>query len=178
MTDQQIDFKNYLDLIKKVDDKFDQIYSAEKQSFSCKKGCHACCLPDLSVSKIEKEFVKDFLNQNEEKVAQLREIESSNPHNNARCSFLSACGECVIYPVRPLICRSHGAPILIPEKNNEIDVCPLNFRDKDPQALDGELKINIKIVNTILALINITAFPDSNEQRFELKVDQILSDES
>ena len=169
-----ISFKNYEDLLNKVDDKFQEILRAKPEYFSCKKGCHACCKPGLTVSVIEKEYIKKYFARRPLLINELKNLKKSDPHQGARCEMLNNEGECVIYEVRPIICRSHGSPILFPdEEKPRLDVCPLNFKGENLEQLEENLKINISILNTILALVNIKEFPESNEERFGLTVDEI-----
>ena len=66
-------------------------------------------------------------------------MEEDDPHNGSRCAFLTKDGGCGIYPVRPFVCRSHGAPIAIArEEYYQIDVCPLNFSNNPIEELDQE----------------------------------------
>ena len=171
-----VDFKNYYDLVKKVDDKYDEILRSKPESFACRKGCHSCCQPKLKVSVIEKENIKKYLEENPNKVSELRNLKKKNPHGGTRCEMLDAKGGCVIYEARPIICRSHGAPILVPEKEApRMDVCPLNFKDQPLDELDENLKINVSILNTILALVNMKEFPEKSKKRFKLSVEDILA---
>jgi Fe-S-cluster containining protein len=85
-----------------------------------------------------------------EKISALR---TANPYQGERCSLLAANGECLIYEVRPIICRSHGAPVTYREGDvTRRDVCPLNFGG-DTTGLDPEDSLNLDLLNTLLALI-------------------------
>jgi hypothetical protein len=82
-------------------------------------------------------------------------------HEVSLCGFLDNKGCCAIYEARPIICRSHGAPISwtdpeqVPTESKESrDVCPLNFKGEDIYALDGQDVISLDKLNTLLSLIN------------------------
>lgn len=145
--------KNYKDLIKKVDDKFQEIYGRHKDQFQCQKGCYSCCKKDLSVSGVEALQIKNYIAQNKEAL-------SLDQGKEGFCDFLSEKGECLIYPVRPIICRSHGAPIAFKDSIDDLeskqhrDVCDLNFTDMDIQDLNPQDIMNIDTVNMLLAVIN------------------------
>lgn len=88
---------------------------------------------------------------------------NQKPHGEEFCDFLNTDGECMIYDVRPVVCRSHGAPILVPRDddpvpNSEIelegDVCPLNFESSDLAKLPASDWIRLDTLNTILAAID------------------------
>jgi hypothetical protein len=71
------------------------------------------------------------------------------------CAFLDVAGRCRIYPVRPVICRSHGLPLAIPDENggSRGDCCPLNFRDGMDELSNADF-LSLETVNTVLATLN------------------------
>jgi Fe-S-cluster containining protein len=129
----------YTQLLQHADEQFDRVAASHPTSFTCKQGCHACCEPGLSVLKVEADNISQFIQLHPEIKIHLQTIQESNPHNGTRCSMLDKDGKCVIYPVRPFICRSHGAPIAIArEEYYQIDVCPLNFTENPIEELGPE----------------------------------------
>ena len=198
-------FDNYRDLTKKVDEKFALIHRNFSSKMQCGLGCYGCCKAGLSVSKVEAEYIKDFLNEREGLRKGLVEKSVDNPHKSELCAFLDERGSCLIYEARPVICRSHGAPILIPEdqledesenegseyglsseilgegdkkKEPHIDVCPLNFKNEDLSTPEfSEARINLSLLNTLLSLINMKMFPADKGKRVALHPDAILSGE-
>ena len=103
----------YTDLLRQAELHFSTIQSDHRTSFTCRNGCHACCEPNLTVLPIEANNIRDFLKAHPDIQELLVEIQRTNPHNGTRCAMLNADGACTIYPVRPFIGRSHGAPIAI-----------------------------------------------------------------
>ena len=71
----------------------------------------------LSISKIEKERIKEFVQQNLSVYKICKDIEKDNPHKSMRCLMLDEKGKCSIYEVRPVICRTHRYPILYSDKD-------------------------------------------------------------
>ena len=62
-------------------------------------------------------------------------------------------GRCLLYAARPLICRTHGLPILIREEGqNRVDFCPLNFTGYD--SLPGTALIDLERLNQVLVAVN------------------------
>ena len=60
---------------------------------------------------------------------------------------------CLLYPVRPVICRTHGLPVLVrTEEGAGVDVCPLNFTEG--QTPDSRYILDLDQLNTTLASIN------------------------
>lgn len=69
------------------------------------------------------------------------------------CPLLVA-DRCLLYEARPIICRTHGLPVLATEGDGRrIDVCPLNCRDI--KQLPGQAVLNLEQLNTLLVSVNV-----------------------
>lgn len=149
----------YTELRSKVDAKFAEIAGRNSKDFACGVGCHSCCLPGLTVNPLEAEAIRRYLDAHPEK-------RSAPSFGKNRCRFLGANGACSIYEARPLVCRSHGAPLQYRDPENKKfeealrfrDVCPLNFQEKDLGKLPAEDVFNLDTVNTLLSLLASRAF--------------------
>jgi Fe-S-cluster containining protein len=168
--------EQYRELCIRVDAKFSEIRANHPASFACKIGCHSCCKPGLTVNALEHEEIARFLAERPGLQQELRELKAANPHKGKRCGFLSGNGECRIYDVRPLVCRSHGAPLQFsplsaeqfrepaakPADDKAVrmrDVCPLNFTSEDLSKVPANDVLNLDTLNTLLALLSERAFP-------------------
>ena len=79
----------------------------------CKNGecsrCGACCTPFLPMTKSEVKTVKEYLKKN----PQIRERALNQPFFKGNDIYVRCCfydsdrKECMIYPVRPFICRAY-----------------------------------------------------------------------
>jgi len=153
-------YSNYTQLLVKVDDAFAAIHARQSQMFSCGPGCFSCCRSGLSVLPLEAQYIQDWLQSKPEVRSTIRDS-NAMMGDGAYCGFLDKNGRCAIYEARPIICRSHGAPIswLEPDKSSSEskesrDVCPLNFKDVDIYGLEGKDVISLDKLNTLLSLIN------------------------
>jgi uncharacterized protein len=93
---------------------------------SCRKGCDKCCY-SFRVFPIEFFAIAKELGIDAEPNADLP------IGDEERCAFLSN-GACTIYASRPIICRTHGLPLLNMDEegeNYELSFCELNFTDAD-----------------------------------------------
>jgi Fe-S-cluster containining protein len=72
------------------------------------------------------------------------------------CAWLDASGRCGIYEVRPLVCRTHGLPLVFEEDGRMLrDVCPLNFDEGEGlSGLPTADFLNQDTAFTILAALN------------------------
>lgn len=171
-------FERYRALLEKADAKFSEVESRYPTSFQCRNGCHACCLPKLSVSPLEAAHIQDYLATHPEIAARARKVEEEDPHAGTRCAFLDGAGSCTIYPARPLICRTHGMPVKYKTEDGAVarDVCGLNFTDKPLASLPDQDVLHLDTINTILALLNEHAAPGQGGERVPLTPSGMLPD--
>ncbi|MCM2282213.1 MAG: YkgJ family cysteine cluster protein [Bdellovibrionaceae bacterium] len=169
-----MDFRQYEEFLAKVDAKFAEIHARHAEKMKCAAGCHGCCVPNLTVFRIEKENIARHIRSVPGLDKRLSDLHTQNPHQGSRCRFLDASGQCAIYEVRPLVCRSHGVPLFAKgDAGSILDVCPLNFSEVANLAeLPGTDFINLELVNSILATINRTWDPQG--ERFALDIHGVL----
>jgi hypothetical protein len=72
------------------------------------------------------------------------------------CPFLHQ-SECLIYERRPIICRTHGYPILV---DGKVDYCPVNFKSSTDDEKGSTLTLhsddilNLQGINDALCIAN------------------------
>lgn len=160
----------YIELLEKIDAKFRELQDKYPAQIHCTRGCHLCCQPDLSVSELERQAIARFIKDNQ-LTAKLRQLKGDNPHGGSRCQFLAANGDCSIFLARPVICRSHGAPVLL--ESGEVSNCELNFTDSESSPQQGDW-INLNTLNSILIQLNQLA--TKSGRRTKLDIDEILQE--
>jgi len=111
------------DLYREVDRGVRRLTEIHARRLRCRRGCSACCLDGLNVTRIEAERIRrshgDLLRR-------------ASPHAIGACAFLDREGACRIYADRPTICRSQGLPLraVFENESEEIeerrDICSLN----------------------------------------------------
>ncbi len=143
--------ENYQALVGNVDSLCREIILASGDAIACRKGCDGCCR-HFSVFLVEAYAIADA-------VANLEPERSALVHDRARkalggetCPLLEEKG-CLLYNQRPIICRTHGLPILIRNGGaTTIDFCPMNYRNVD--SIEGRHIIDLDRLNDTLAAIN------------------------
>jgi uncharacterized protein len=164
-------------LLARLDQKFTEIRGHYPKEFSCARGCHGCCRPGVTVNRLEAQALQNYFIENPDLGEKARALEASNPFKGDRCHFLEASGNCLVYEARPLVCRSHGAPLEMRSLEDEgvklRDVCPLNFTGLDIVTLPSAHLLNLDTMNTLLALLSEMEFP-GDESRTLLRVDALL----
>ncbi len=141
---------NYQELCRFCDGFWDKVLARHPQDLQCKKGCCYCCGLE-SVSAIEAYSIRGYLN----KESTLPEGAPSASSTSEMCSFLSN-GLCLIYQVRPLICRTHGLPISSASlTGNTIDCCPLNFNHMKLQNIEPDCVLDVDMITDNLIQLNM-----------------------
>ena len=138
---------------------------------ACKKGCSSCCL-DLTVWPVE-----FYAILGEMKAAGLS-LESINP--DKPCGYLDDSDACMIYPFRPIICRTHGLPLVYWQEDHDppeygIVFCEKNFKAAEQIEFTAVNTLNMEEVNEKLARINLVFLDElkdptlTPESRIELR---------
>ncbi len=143
---------HYFTLRNRVSEMFSSVEKKYASEFACRAGCHSCCKPGLTVSAIEAAAIEEYLQENGAEF---------QAFGRERCAFLDKAGRCTIYEARPIVCRSHGAPLQFKAEDGEMllrDVCSLNFKEKDLAEIPAADVLNLETLNTLLATLNIQAF--------------------
>ena len=151
--------ENYQTLLQRVDLLCDRTASRLGDQLSCRPGCDACCR-HLSVCAVEAAALREALEALSEADAEviLQRAEQAGPEDG--CPLLQD-GLCLLYRARPIICRTHGLPLLV-NRDGEmgVDFCPENFRDAS--GIAGSEVIDLDRLNETLTAINalfLRSFP-------------------
>lgn len=152
----------YDTLCRYCDKVFEITFAALEAHMQCGKGCASCCVLE-TVNPLEAYVLERFLEEHPMPDFQ---------HSEDTCVFLHE-NLCSIYPVRPIICRTHGLPLLYPERG-DIEVCPLNFTDFDLGTLEPSSFLDVERLTANLMRLNLafcmlTGQPDRAEERIALK---------
>ncbi len=120
-----------VELHREIEDEANALARAHAARLQCKKGCHDCCVDELSVFEVEANRIRS-------KFGAL--LSSGRPHPPGACAFLDAEGACRIYEARPYVCRTQGLPLRwLDEDGDELveyrDICPLNEAGEPVEAL-------------------------------------------
>ena len=137
-------FDDYRKLIAEVDQSVKDLSELHKNHMLCKKGCDLCCM-DYSVLPVEYMAIKEALK------AKQVDIHGSV---DGSCIFLKN-HECQIYKSRPIICRTHGLPLLFMNDDQwELSACELNFTEFDDEEFKEENTFPQDTYNSKLFMIN------------------------
>jgi len=121
-------FTAYRTLRKKIDSILEKLSDQHASHMKCRKGCDLCCM-DYSILPIEFYAILDELKK---KGMDIESPKPSEDHHGKGCVFLKN-HSCTIYESRPVICRTHGLPLLFTNDDYEweLSTCELNFTSYD-----------------------------------------------
>lgn len=138
---------DYRRLVARLDAHAERVTAAWSGSLRCREGCSDCCQRDLSVFAVEAANIRLWLAGHG----------LAPGGSEDGCALLDEAGACRIYPVRPVICRTHGLPLAISTDDGVSgDVCPLNFDGGRGLAeLPSEDFLSVQTMDTVLAAIDL-----------------------
>jgi len=138
----------YLQLREDVENTCTFLYSVHNKYTHCKEGCDECC---MNFRLLPVEFYSILFSVKELKLTNLNDTDPES------CPFLIN-HSCSIYQHRPLICRSHGLPILDMDQegeNWELSFCPLNFKETNDEYFTFSNCYSQDTYNSKLYMLNL-----------------------
>lgn len=119
---------NYLLLRQEVDRKAMDLAEIHRDRLNCRAMCPDCCV-NLSVWPVEFFSI----------VEEMKRARWPRPEwdEGAGCGFLKD-GLCQIYPFRPIICRTHGLPLVYLPDDERPDEYAVSFCEKNFVGVDIE----------------------------------------
>ncbi len=115
----------------KVDGFFTRVAARHGADMQCETGCSDCCHVRLTITEVEAAAIRTLVIG--WPAAQRAALAETGPADH--CAALDASGRCKIYEARPIVCRSHGAPIRMRKDSLPvIESCFRNFTQTQPDA--------------------------------------------
>ncbi|WP_297089684.1 YkgJ family cysteine cluster protein [uncultured Draconibacterium sp.] len=158
-------FSAYKKLRDSIDKRVKELEKEHKSHLKCKAGCDLCCM-DYNIFPIEFYSILHALQEKK----QLPQVAAKN--DASACIFLNShC--CAIYDERPIICRTHGLPLLFMNEESqwELSACELNFTEFDMEDFSEENTFSQDKFNSKLFLLNkkfISAYKQTKYGEFDL----------
>jgi Fe-S-cluster containining protein len=171
----------YRELTAKVDAFFARVIARHAADMRCGSGCDACCRTRLTITGVEAEAMRAHVASMPAAArARLAEI-ARRPFDpsDMRCAALEDDGRCLVYDGRPVVCRSHGAPIrLYGEAEGRrlpmIDACPKNFT-AGPARADADCILDQETLSaTLIAVDNEDADARGRTRGERVSLDALL----
>ncbi len=153
---------NYFQLRNTIDKQIKKLEVKHKKHLSCKSGCDLCCM-DYNIFPVEfysilKELKNEKLN-----------VQPGNKEKaeNGGCIFLKN-HTCSIYHSRPIICRTHGLPLLYTNNDDEweLSTCELNFTQYDFDLFTDRNTFSQDVYNSELFILNRKFIADFKDKKY------------
>lgn len=143
--------ENYRHLVARVDALCHGIEKALREHITCSEGCSTCCT-SITLFPVETAALNIALDvMPAEEADNIRSYVSEHA-DDERCPLLHH-QRCLLYAARPIICRTHGLPILYTENDQQrVDCCPLNM--EQCESLPGSVVIDLDRLNSVLVAVN------------------------
>ncbi|MBS2212597.1 YkgJ family cysteine cluster protein [Carboxylicivirga mesophila] len=158
---------NYKALREEIDAATIKLWDEHHNNMACKKGCDKCCL-NFDVFPIEFDYIKQQVEENYPEVLN-QSLSPDSFGEEDKCLFLKD-HQCSIYTARPIICRTHGYPLLYMNEAGdqwELSHCELNFTQVDEDYFNEDNCYAQDTFNSRLFMMNKeyikTAHPDKGE---------------
>jgi Fe-S-cluster containining protein len=142
----------YFDLIRRIDEDAERLTALHGEAITCRPGCTGCCV-NLTVFPVEFHAIRFAVTH-----AGVR-LDPEAFDSSAGCGFLQD-DRCRIYPFRPIICRTHGLPVLFLDDSSgelawEVSFCERNFKGDGPLEFTNDTLLDIEEINGELSRINL-----------------------
>ena len=154
----------YFALSKLIDKHVGELENIHQNHLKCKNGCDSCCM-NYSIFPVEYYSILEKLkNEPADWIQKIPE--------NGKCIFLNN-HSCDIYEHRPIICRTHGLPLLYANNEGEweLSACELNFTEYNFEDFTAENTFPQDTYNSKLFMLNqqfIENFSAKKFNRFDL----------
>lgn len=154
-------FEQYLSLRNEIDTLSENLEKKHTKHMKCKTGCDMCCM-DYSVFPLEFHFILNQL-KNEKAKPLINKDAGIND-----CIFLNN-HKCTIYNVRPVICRTHGLPLIYMNESGdwELSACELNFTEFDMGEFTEKNTFPQDTFNSKLFVLNRKFITEFAEEKYE-----------
>ena len=149
---------NYKKLTSRVDTLCSGIAADLGGQITCSAGCSSCCT-SITIFPVEAAAMREALDKLPGPHAEeiLRHV--SGQAGDERCPLLLN-HHCLLYDARPIICRTHGLPIIYTSGDQRSsDCCSLNLTGA--KSIPGSSVIDLDKLNLLLVAVNSTYLSQS-----------------
>jgi hypothetical protein len=143
----------YHELAAKVDGFFARVTARHGGDMQCGTGCSDCCHVRLTITAIEAQAIRDELATWD--APRKQALHANAGASTVHCAALDAHGRCLVYDARPMVCRSHGAPVRMTARSlpviGDIESCFRNFVTVTP---DPDCIIDQTTLSALVLAVN------------------------
>lgn len=135
----------------KVDAFFARVEARHGADMQCGTGCSDCCHARLTVTATEARAIeRELATWTPDRRSALAVNAAAAPAD--RCAALDPGGRCLVYAARPVVCRSHGAPIRMRQGSLPVvQSCFKNFTHVTP---DPDCVIDQETLSALVLVVD------------------------
>ncbi|NTW99744.1 MAG: YkgJ family cysteine cluster protein [Geobacteraceae bacterium] len=158
---------NYRQLTARVDALCNAIAAALGKQITCSAGCSSCCT-SITVFPVEASAMRVALKSLPDREAEEIIRHVSEHAAGERCPLLHH-HRCLLYEARPIICRTHGLPIIYTtDGQHSSDCCPHNLTEVE--SISGSSVVDIDKLNTLLVAVNSIYLSQTESTETDVRV--------
>ena len=159
--------ENYKQLTTRVDALCNAIVAALGERITCSEGCSSCCT-SITVFPVEAAAMREALENLPDQQAEEIRRHIAEHAGDERCPLLLH-HRCMLYESRPIICRTHGLPIIYTTDGRlSSDCCPLNLTETE--SVSGSSVVDLDKLNTLLVAVNSIYMSQTESSETEVRV--------
>lgn len=144
--------ENYLQLVNRVDQLCKSAEEVLREHINCAEGCSSCC-KTISLFPVEAAAISAAVAALPEKDAETVRQHAEDGGGEGDVCPLLFDNRCLIYEFRPIICRTHGLPIMFTDHGERrLDYCPKNLQGC--KSLSGAAVIDLDRLNELFVAVN------------------------
>jgi Fe-S-cluster containining protein len=148
--------ERYRALTAKIDGFFARVAARHPADLQCGTGCADCCHTRLTVTAVEATAITDHVATLPAPARAELAALASRPVDpgRVRCAALGDDDRCRIYAARPVVCRSHGVPIRLGKRAEDVTACHRNFTARGPAAADPDCILDQATLSALVLAVN------------------------
>jgi Fe-S-cluster containining protein len=159
--------ENYKQLTARVDALCNAIAADLGEQIACSAGCSSCCT-SITVFPVEAAAMREALENLPDQQAEKIRRHIAEHADDERCPLLLH-HRCMLYETRPIICRTHGLPIVYStDGQRNSDCCPLNLTEAE--SVSGSSVVDLDKLNTLLVAVNSIYMSQTESAETEARV--------
>ena len=159
--------ENYKQLTTRVDALCNAIAAALEEQITCSEGCSSCCT-SITVFPVEAAAMREALKNLPDRQGEEIRRHIAEHADDERCPLLLH-HRCILYESRPIICRTHGLPIIYAtDGQRSSDCCPLNLTETE--SVPGASVVDLDKLNTLLVAVNSIFMAQTESSETEVRV--------
>lgn len=166
--------RRLLQALERVASFVDRIHETCAAHLACGKGCDTCCRQVLSLRGVEAAYLLEGARLLPAEEMSLVWQSLASPSREKPCPLLQR-GRCVAYEHRPVVCRTHGLPMIRREAAGAVvHCCPKNFQRVDLARLPPAFLLDENRLLLLMDAVDAVYCVETGWSGERIAVDELL----